>query len=285
MKSLYEEKYDLVDNAIKASDFRNIFLEQALVLAADVLEIDLSRPTYKKALTEYLLTLLTRKKPSDVSTGVVFAGYGKAQFFLQLLSYVVDGKHGDSLRLWLSGSHNINLREEREAVVFPFAQTDMTDLFMSGIADSHADFMKSFFKEVLKNRSDEVIESYVGPHEEKIVEKAIQDGQNEKILSIFNDRFKEFVSKKSVDPVLRAVELLPREDMAAMAEALVELTTLKRKVASVIETVGGPTDVAVISKGEGLVWIKRKHYFASEINSDYKIRKSLRLGHSNEETA
>ena len=30
--------------------------------------------------------------------------------------------------------------------------------------------------------------------------------------------------------------------------------------------VGGPIDVAVISKGDGFVWIKRKHYFKAELN-------------------
>jgi hypothetical protein len=32
------------------------------------------------------------------------------------------------------------------------------------------------------------------------------------------------------------------------------------------ETVGGPIDVAVISKGDGFVWIKWKHYFNRELN-------------------
>jgi hypothetical protein len=35
------------------------------------------------------------------------------------------------------------------------------------------------------------------------------------------------------------------------------------------ETVGGPIDVAVISKGDGFVWIKRKHYFVPELNHHF----------------
>jgi hypothetical protein len=35
------------------------------------------------------------------------------------------------------------------------------------------------------------------------------------------------------------------------------------------ETVGGPIDVAVISKGDGFIWIKRKHYFKSELNPQF----------------
>ena len=32
---------------------------------------------------------------------------------------------------------------------------------------------------------------------------------------------------------------------------------------------GGPVDVAVISKGDGFIWIKRKHYFSPELNIRY----------------
>ena len=35
------------------------------------------------------------------------------------------------------------------------------------------------------------------------------------------------------------------------------------------ETVGGPIDVAVISKGDGFIWIERKHYFRPELNPHF----------------
>jgi hypothetical protein len=34
------------------------------------------------------------------------------------------------------------------------------------------------------------------------------------------------------------------------------------------ETVSSPIDVAVISKGEGFVWIKKKQYFDASLNPD-----------------
>ena len=55
-------------------------------------------------------------------------------------------------------------------------------------------------------------------------------------------------------------------ELAAMAEALVNLTKFRRRVTMERETVGGPIDVVVITKGDGFVWIRRKHYFASEYN-------------------
>jgi hypothetical protein len=50
---------------------------------------------------------------------------------------------------------------------------------------------------------------------------------------------------------------------------LVSLTSFKQKVSMDTETVGGAVDVAVISKGDGFIWIKRKHYFKPELNARF----------------
>lgn len=49
-----------------------------------------------------------------------------------------------------------------------------------------------------------------------------------------------------------------------MAESLVNLTKFRLRVSPERETVSGPIDVALISKGDGFVWLKRKHYFQAE---------------------
>jgi hypothetical protein len=36
------------------------------------------------------------------------------------------------------------------------------------------------------------------------------------------------------------------------------------------ETVGGPVDVAIISKYDGFIWIKRKHYFDKKQNPFFR---------------
>ena len=67
------------------------------------------------------------------------------------------------------------------------------------------------------------------------------------------------VQDKYAQPLMAAVAALPRGDLAVMAEALVSLTAFRARI-SVTEKqyVGGPIDVAVLSKGEGFVWVKRK---------------------------
>jgi hypothetical protein len=62
-------------------------------------------------------------------------------------------------------------------------------------------------------------------------------------------------------PVIDVVAVLPKDELADMAETFVNLSSFRHKVSMEVESVGGPVDVAVISKGDGFVWIKRKTYF------------------------
>ena len=52
-------------------------------------------------------------------------------------------------------------------------------------------------------------------------------------------------------------------------KTFVNLTSFKRKVSMESETVSEPIDVAIISKGDGFIWIERKHYFKSELNPQF----------------
>lgn len=75
--------------------------------------------------------------------------------------------------------------------------------------------------------------------------------------------------KQMEDTVL----FMPKPELAELAEALVSITSMKRRFSTERETVAGPIDVAIISKTEGFVWVKRKHYFSRDINPGYFARK------------
>ena len=62
---------------------------------------------------------------------------------------------------------------------------------------------------------------------------------------------------------------MKKEDLIDVAESLISLTSLKRRMTFAEESVGGPVDVAVISKGDGFIWIRRKHYFDSSLNTHF----------------
>ena len=64
-----------------------------------------------------------------------------------------------------------------------------------------------------------------------------------------------------------ALHALTVKELAQVASTLVSLSSFQKQMSLGQETVGGPIDVAVISKGDGFVWIERKHYFRPELNA------------------
>ena len=67
-------------------------------------------------------------------------------------------------------------------------------------------------------------------------------------------------------PIFNMVQSMPKDELSVTAETLVNLTKFRLRISDEQETVGGPIDVAVITKGDGFVWVKRKHYFPAELN-------------------
>ena len=59
---------------------------------------------------------------------------------------------------------------------------------------------------------------------------------------------------------------MPFQDAIDLAEFLVDLTIKFSKFAPGPPTVGGPIEIAAISKHEGFKWIRRKHYYKAKLN-------------------
>ncbi len=88
-------------------------------------------------------------------------------------------------------------------------------------------------------------------------------------LEALREQTFDVIRQQSQEEIEGMVEFMPKAEMARMAEALVNLTSIKRRVTRGMETVGGPIDCAVISQADGFVWVKRKHYFPQELNRRY----------------
>lgn len=61
-------------------------------------------------------------------------------------------------------------------------------------------------------------------------------------------------------------DAMPIKDVVDLAEFLVELTSKYSRYTPGAATVGGPVEVAAITKHEGFKWVKRKYYFTQDLN-------------------
>jgi hypothetical protein len=102
-------------------------------------------------------------------------------------------------------------------------------------------------------------------------------GRVSKAMETMGDSIMSEARREHAIPLRRVLGVLPVDEMAELAETLINLQSLKEKVTKNSETVGGPVDVAIITKNEGLLWAKRKHFFDIDLNSRFALRQQARL--------
>ena len=93
----------------------------------------------------------------------------------------------------------------------------------------------------------------------------------EDIQEQHEEEMKKYISEEYVEGIIDAVDSFSVDDMANMAESLISVTNLQRHLTSSDESVGGPIDVAVITRSEGFIWIKHKEWFKQELNPHTQV--------------
>ena len=201
-------------------------------------------------------------------SGVVVAGFGRNDIYPRLKEFGVEGIIENKLRF--QARRDVQIGGKTDAFIIPFAQSEVVRSFIDGMDASLKRLLNKFLDEVFANYPS-VLLNNIPQLTTSAKLKASDKTKNisRKILNQFRSEFERFRQNTLVDPIVSTVSVLPKDELAAMAETLVSLTSFKRKYSFDAETVGGPVDVAILSKGDGFVWIKRKHYFKAELNPHF----------------
>jgi hypothetical protein len=208
--------------------------------------------------------ILCRNVPTHQRSGVVIAGFGEKQYMPAIVSHEIEEMALGRLRHIVADESQIG--DDSTALVIPFAQGEMVYSFMEGIDGKLLAFMETSTNELFAGAVEEIVKlvAAADPKMGKNLAKAIEPRVPD-LLGSLTERWKKR-RENYWKPVVSITSSLPKDEIAAMAEALVNLTKFRRRVTTDRETVGGPIDVAVITKGDGFVWVKRKHYFSPEYN-------------------
>lgn len=217
---------------------------------------------------------LLKSGPGISNTGIIVAGFGKKDLFPTLVHYSIYGIIGNQLKYTKNETVDID-RDGARAKVIPFAQKEMVERFLYGLDEGNRRNIMTFCRRSVPEIRKKLLEILDINEADKIdITKAAEEAERVFLDGLAENSFND-IRAKSQSEIEDMVEFMPKPEMARMAEALVNLTSIKRRVSRGMETVGGPIDVAVISRSEGLVWVQRKHYFPPELNARFFDRKRL----------
>lgn len=252
----------------KEYDFCNFIEEKYFNMFSDTIKKD-DNLTW---LTEEQIIKISKKTCELFNTnfdrsgyvGVSIAGYGEEEIYPHLIHLHISGVINGKLKYYFVES--VEISEKTPASIVPFAQTDVMQTFLFGINDEFINDLAQEIPNQLNSYFNLIDKSCFATDRKNIVQsemKVVTD-------NIIN-HMKEVAGRNYMLPIIQSVASLPIEELALLAESMINITSLRRKVAidRNIGTVGGPIDVSIISKGDGFIWLKRKHYFDRQYNPQY----------------
>lgn len=214
---------------------------------------------------------------SPLHSGIIVAGFGTKQCFPAFYHRLIDGIIEENVLSRSIENAQIGdnpLGDTPPSIIRGFAQNDMIISFLSGL---HPDFYLTF-----EEYNSDIIQiynsaiKYLINHLRVRFQVSLSKGDvselEDKMMQIWTDGLQgtknpiEFFEADHISQIMPIVQWLPKEELAEMAETLVNLTSFKRRITPENETVGGPVDVAVVTKGDGFGWIKRKPFYKTDLD-------------------
>lgn len=237
----------IIDSVINSSEnldeFKNIFTESLFYIVISIIHV-------------YTTT-----------TELVFWGFGENDLFPSYYSFVISAALDG--RIKYSNKSTYEVSNINNACVEPFAQTDVANTVIRGIDDDLRKRFYDFYKSSILTFRDSVMSVLSTAGAPKELLDAMGNMDVDLYAQTFMQGMDQYIQINYIDKLVKTVSYLSKEDLADMAESLVRMTYLKRRITSEEESVGGPVDVAVITKGDGFIWLKRKHYFNPDLNPHY----------------
>lgn len=266
------------DPLLEKAQFNRLCTKIQGAIPADWANSKLTNGQRRKIAESALQFLFRTNAFPGPNSGIVIAGFGESELFPSMYHSNIGGILDGRLMELPEGLTAIDPRRPSE--IIPFAQKNDALTFLMGIDPAVSGGITSFWNGWSETVHDGIAEivsttATVAPADLATIKDQVRVFMDEAWRE-FSDFMVANFHNPRANPIAESAAFLSKGEIADLAENLVELTSLRNRVSlDRQETVGGATDVAVISKGDGFVWVKRKHYFDADRNPTWGMRQTL----------
>ena len=203
---------------------------------------------------------------------LAFCGFGKDQILPAYSRVDINGIIGNRC-LWREGdNYSFNSRESDSSFsIFSLGQTDTIFEFLKGVDTQVVDLAvevafeaSDIGEELLKNEFMRRIDTHPNKQEfSQIIEASLADeGRINEVASrvekLTNERFDQHMEDTRLERLRKVVRGIPPATLASVAQSLISIVPLRQALSGELGTVGGPIDVATITRADGFKWVKHK---------------------------
>ena len=214
----------------------------------------------KDGLLELVFTYLIAYR-DDAETLLVFSGFGADEEYPSLIAVKVNEGFDGRVCYRIEDKDKVHITDKNEAAICPYAQSDIMRALLTGVnpvfkraafysnANSYGEYDSQVKIHLITN--DEMSDK---------LDTAINKVKHDDLCHSFASQ-EEKRENASWQSWINALKNYDLQDMAHLAENLVAITSFERHVTFKQEGVGGPIDLAVITKNDGFVWLNRKSWY------------------------
>ncbi|MEC5423325.1 hypothetical protein QGM71_07410 [Virgibacillus sp. C22-A2] len=201
------------------------------------------------------------KRFDEQYSGVVFVGFGNKELRPATVTLQIERYINGKLKYRKKSKESGQVEVDNLGYIFGLAQSDMVISFMTGIHEKMEDSLLAHLEENLKQIPNTLTENLKDHFKADTSFEGVEEAMHKELIKLygeFHQKLYHFKQKEFIAPIMDIVGALPTIELAEMAEVLVNMTSFKKKISESLETVGGPIDVAIITKYDGFTWIKHK---------------------------
>ena len=204
----------------------------------------------------YYVTTRTEKDRSQL----VFTGFGAEEVYPTLICAKVNGGFDGRVCYHIRDEDVVHISAEKPVAICPFAQTDIINSLLKDVNPHFNNGVRKCSSKMFLEFEDMLRRTICGEDFNEEFSNILKGVKWSPLYCSF-ERYDERLAGHSHNQWLKALRDYDLQNMAKMAENLIAMTNFERRMTFREEGVGGPIDLAIITRNHGFTWLNRKSWY------------------------
>ena len=199
-------------------------------------------------------------KQTEGNTHLIFSGYGENEDYPVMIRVMVSHGFDNRICYQINPEDIHAISDDNPVAICPYAQTDIMEALLTGIDPVFYEGICFKSKDMFEEITGQISFEYLFEEGAEEIESILKKVKHSDLASKF-ERYGSSIKEAEKREWLRALRNYSIQNMAHLAENLIAMTSFERHMTFSEEGVGGPIDLAVITKNNGFIWLNRKSWY------------------------